>query len=45
MRAFYDTGLAAGAKENGAPGPRPYHEHFYGAVSFFLLCSVVLDGG
>ena len=35
VRAFYDAGLAAGGRDNGAPGLRPiYHEHYYGA---FLL--------
>lgn len=30
--AFYAAALAAGAKDNGAPGLRPhYHENFYGA--------------
>ena len=30
--AFYAAGIAAGAKDNGAPGPRPlYHPHYYGA--------------
>ena len=33
--AFYRAALAAGAKDNGAPGPRPiYHEHYYGAFVF-----------
>jgi catechol 2,3-dioxygenase-like lactoylglutathione lyase family enzyme len=31
VRAFYDAAIAAGGKDNGAPGPRPhYHEHYYG---------------
>ncbi|HUS29051.1 MAG TPA: VOC family protein, partial [Kofleriaceae bacterium] len=31
VRAFYEAALANGAKDNGAPGPRPhYHEHYYG---------------
>ena len=31
VRAFYEAALAAGGKDNGAPGPRPhYHEHYYG---------------
>ena len=31
VRAFYDAALAAGGKDNGAPGTRPhYHEHYYG---------------
>jgi catechol 2,3-dioxygenase-like lactoylglutathione lyase family enzyme len=30
--AFYKAALAAGGKDNGAPGPRPhYHEKYYGA--------------
>ena len=30
--AFYRAALAAGGKDNGAPGPRPhYHAHYYGA--------------
>lgn len=30
--AFHRIALAAGAKDNGAPGLRPhYHEHYYGA--------------
>lgn len=29
--AFYEAAIAAGAKDNGKPGPRPhYHEHYYG---------------
>ncbi|MGH8265379.1 MAG: VOC family protein [Steroidobacteraceae bacterium] len=33
--AFYQAALAAGASDNGAPGPRPiYHEHYYGAFVF-----------
>jgi catechol 2,3-dioxygenase-like lactoylglutathione lyase family enzyme len=32
VRAFYDAAMAAGAKDNGAPGLRPhYHENYYGA--------------
>jgi len=31
VRDFYDAAIAAGGKDNGAPGPRPhYHEHYYG---------------
>ena len=31
VRAFYDAAVAAGGKDNGAPGVRPhYHEHYYG---------------
>jgi catechol 2,3-dioxygenase-like lactoylglutathione lyase family enzyme len=30
--AFYQAALAAGGRDNGAPGIRPhYHEHYYGA--------------
>ena len=30
--AFYKAALAAGGKDNGAPGPRPhYHANYYGA--------------
>ncbi len=30
--AFYKAALAAGGKDNGAPGPRPhYHKDYYGA--------------
>jgi catechol 2,3-dioxygenase-like lactoylglutathione lyase family enzyme len=30
--AFYKAAMAAGGKDNGAPGVRPhYHEHYYGA--------------
>ena len=30
--AFYQAALAAGGKDNGAPGLRPqYHPHYYGA--------------
>ena len=32
--AFYEAGLAAGGKDNGAPGVRPYHPGYYAA---FLL--------
>jgi catechol 2,3-dioxygenase-like lactoylglutathione lyase family enzyme len=32
VRAFYEAAMAAGATDNGPPGPRPhYHEHYYGA--------------
>ena len=32
VKAFYDAAIAAGGKDNGAPGTRPqYHEHYYGA--------------
>jgi catechol 2,3-dioxygenase-like lactoylglutathione lyase family enzyme len=30
--AFYKAAMAAGGRDNGAPGVRPhYHEHYYGA--------------
>ncbi len=30
--AFHAAALAAGARDNGGPGPRPiYHQHYYGA--------------
>jgi catechol 2,3-dioxygenase-like lactoylglutathione lyase family enzyme len=29
--AFYAAALSAGGQDNGAPGPRWYHEHYYGA--------------
>ena len=32
--AFHEAGLAAGGKDNGAPGERPYHPGYYAA---FLL--------
>jgi predicted lactoylglutathione lyase len=33
--AFYRAAIAAGGKDNGAPGPRPhYHAHYYGAFVF-----------
>ncbi|MGD0166133.1 MAG: VOC family protein [Gaiellaceae bacterium] len=32
VNAFYEAALAAGGKDNGAPGLRPhYHENYYGA--------------
>lgn len=34
VEAFHKAGLAAGAKDNGAPGERPYHPGYYAA---FLL--------
>jgi len=35
VQAFYDTALAAGGKDNGAPGPRAkYHPGFFGAFVF-----------
>jgi catechol 2,3-dioxygenase-like lactoylglutathione lyase family enzyme len=33
--AFYRSAIAAGGKDNGAPGPRPhYHANYYGAFVF-----------
>jgi len=29
--AFHAAALAAGGRDNGAPGPREYHPHYYGA--------------
>ena len=30
--SFHQAAMAAGGKDNGAPGPRPhYHKHYYGA--------------
>lgn len=29
--AFYKAGLAAGGRDNGAPGERPYHPGYYAA--------------
>ena len=29
--AFHAAALAAGGRDNGAPGPRDYHHHYYGA--------------
>jgi catechol 2,3-dioxygenase-like lactoylglutathione lyase family enzyme len=34
VAAFYEAGLAAGGKDNGAPGERPYHPGYFAA---FLL--------
>jgi catechol 2,3-dioxygenase-like lactoylglutathione lyase family enzyme len=34
VKRFYEAGLAAGGRDNGAPGERPYHPGYYGA---FLL--------
>jgi catechol 2,3-dioxygenase-like lactoylglutathione lyase family enzyme len=35
--AFYRAAIAAGARDNGAPGPRPYyHRDYYGAFVFDL---------
>ena len=34
VRRFYEAGLAAGGRDNGEPGERPYHPGYFGA---FLL--------
>ena len=34
VEAFHAAGLAAGGKDNGAPGERPYHPGYFAA---FLL--------
>ena len=34
VQAFHKAGLAAGGRDNGAPGERPYHPGYYAA---FLL--------
>ncbi|PJM80181.1 VOC family protein [Bifidobacterium scaligerum] len=31
VHAFYQAALAAGGRDNGAPGPRPYHPDYYSA--------------
>ncbi|MFO7189031.1 MAG: VOC family protein [Pseudomonadota bacterium] len=31
VEAFYNAALAAGGKDNGAPGERPYHPGYYAA--------------
>jgi catechol 2,3-dioxygenase-like lactoylglutathione lyase family enzyme len=31
VERFYETALAAGGKDNGAPGERPYHPGYYAA--------------
>jgi catechol 2,3-dioxygenase-like lactoylglutathione lyase family enzyme len=32
VHAFHEAAMAAGGRDNGAPGPRPqYHEHYYAA--------------
>jgi catechol 2,3-dioxygenase-like lactoylglutathione lyase family enzyme len=32
--AFHKAALAAGGRDNGAPGERPYHPGYYGAFAF-----------
>ncbi|GLS06052.1 glyoxalase [Chitiniphilus shinanonensis] len=35
VAAFYQAALAAGARDNGAPGPRPhYHPGYYAAFAY-----------
>ena len=31
VRAFHDAAIAAGGRDNGAPGPRAYHPGYYAA--------------
>ena len=31
VKRFYEAGLAAGGKDNGPPGERPYHPGYYAA--------------
>jgi catechol 2,3-dioxygenase-like lactoylglutathione lyase family enzyme len=31
VERFYEAGLAAGGRDNGAPGERPYHPGYYSA--------------
>ena len=34
VQAFHKAALAAGGKDNGGPGERPYHPGYYGAFVF-----------
>jgi catechol 2,3-dioxygenase-like lactoylglutathione lyase family enzyme len=34
VRRFYEAGLAAGGRDNGAPGERNYHPGYFGAFLF-----------
>lgn len=34
VKAFYEAGLKAGGKDNGAPGERPYHPGYYAAFLY-----------
>lgn len=34
VQAFHDAALAAGGRDNGAPGERPYHPGYYAAFAF-----------
>ena len=33
VQAFHAAALAAGGRDNGAPGPRPYHPGYYSALA------------
>ncbi len=33
VQAFHQKALAAGDRDNGAPGERPYHPGYYGAFA------------
>lgn len=33
VRAFHEAALAAGGRDNGAPGPRAYHEGYWAAFA------------
>ncbi|KAB8287729.1 VOC family protein [Bifidobacterium avesanii] len=33
VRAFHEAALAAGGRDNGEPGPRPYHPGYYSAFA------------
>jgi catechol 2,3-dioxygenase-like lactoylglutathione lyase family enzyme len=34
VHAFHKAALAAGGRDNGGPGERPYHPGYYGAFAF-----------
>jgi catechol 2,3-dioxygenase-like lactoylglutathione lyase family enzyme len=34
VKAFYQAAIAAGGRDNGAPGERPYHPGYYAAFVF-----------
>lgn len=34
VQRFYEAGLKAGGRDNGAPGERPYHPGYYGCFLF-----------
>ena len=34
VKAFHKAALAAGGRDNGAPGERPYHPGYYAAFAF-----------